>query len=659
MSYTIIQTASTSGTGSTLALTVSSTTAGNLLVLAVACNASVSSVTDNQGNIWVNRSGATIGTLWDCVSSGIGNVTTVTVHLVAPVAAVVKFREYSGVGAFDVKVFQSNTSNNLNSSASSATSSTVELVLGWGMVTNTSIPTVGAGYGNFSGNSGSVQSVFMEDLLTSSTGAQTATATGSGSPTWICGVATYVVSGTTVAIAGGGSFSFAGLGTLSGSQPLISAGSFVFTGAGTLKTRALMGNGSFDFTGLGTVTTGQPMRGNGSFSFTGKGGGISKQPLISNAGFNFTGSGLLTDSNNPNTISGSGSFDFTASGMLGGVQQAVGGASFSFAGNGVSGGTILYGQAKFDYIQGYPGIGDVFGHLSGVPYSNGSYGKPFELRAGKVLRGAAWGVVNNSSPRESYSGANIYITESLTPNAPSGNGVSDSDGRYVTGVPGGRGELSMQVECRQGDSPYPTSSSTFKARKRNRHSFLVTPVSKYSAIEAVSERGYIHVGRDKKIVTYYQNSNEIAFKSADLAADAWVQFKWDRRSAILWCLGISGTSFKVYKSTDGGQTVTEMESTVAKSSVIIADSERHILIKLYQDNSDIVYQKQSNDDGDTWSSPVAAILDGTTLKGVLQSSTYDRRPAKISVTMNNVGSNTGDKMIVSTDLGLTWITKDS
>lgn len=445
---------------------------------------------------------------------------------------------------------------------------------------------------------------------------------------------------------------------ISGAVALVPVGTSTSVGAATVTTPGIKPIGVSVSVGVAVLTGGTPLSPKAKSSSSGNVVISDKRLIVPVASSTSVGVGVMTS--DPNLIYPAGSSVSVGAAVLGAVQQLIPLGVSSSQGQGSSGAIVIFAQSMFDYVDWYPGIGDVWGHLSCSYYNNGVYGTPFELRAGKEMRSAAWGVVNGSAPRAPFSGANMVVTETKDPKAPSGNGVSDSDGRYLTGTPNGRGELDMTIECRSSVTPSPTAGVTFKARKRHRVSFLQTPLNAFSAVESCSERGWLHAASGKKVYTFFEGTNEVAFKSADLAPDTWMHMNWDARRATLYLVGKLGSLFKVYSSLDGGQNVLELNSVTGKSGVIRVDSERGIVIWLYQDNSDVIYQQQSIDGGMTWSTAVATMLDGVALKGSLLDITNDRRKGgALFMTTQGTGSNPMIKVITSTDNGLNWKTLNS
>lgn len=83
-------------------------------------------------------------------------------------------------------------------------------------------------------------------------------------------------------------------------------------------------------------------------------------------------------------------------------------------------------QALWDEIQGFPGIGDA--------WLGGSYGPSMKIRAAKVVRGHAWGLVFGQGSGEAESG--MQVTLKTNPGLVSaGSGTTDALGHYQTGTP--------------------------------------------------------------------------------------------------------------------------------------------------------------------------------------------------------------------------------
>lgn len=205
----LIQTVNPSTSTGTITATPAKTQLGNLLLVFVGCSAltdTVSTVTDNAGNVYTKAYGIATGTggnteLWYCINSN--PTTSVVVTFSAAVSTKSVFvREYSGVSrssnAFDRSASTSGSGTAVSSGATSATQNAKELVVCSCSCLGTS-PTnsVGAGFGNYTSQalvaSASLHSI--EDATVSVIGAQTGLMTAGGTlPVWDVGVATFILA---------------------------------------------------------------------------------------------------------------------------------------------------------------------------------------------------------------------------------------------------------------------------------------------------------------------------------------------------------------------------------------------------------------------------------------------------------------------------------
>lgn len=88
-------------------------------------------------------------------------------------------------------------------------------------------------------------------------------------------------------------------------------------------------------------------------------------------------------------------------------------------------------HALWDEVMAYPGAGDIFG-LDG-----GGYHTPTLVPFGQILRSRAWGLALGPSG-EAESGAHV-AWQAYPSGDDAGQGVSGTRGRFVTGLPHGRG----------------------------------------------------------------------------------------------------------------------------------------------------------------------------------------------------------------------------
>lgn len=184
-----------------LAANLSTTGTGNLIVVVIGLISNFTpGVTDNKGNIYTMIDQTTSGgivSFWYAknISGGTSPVVTATASSTTGISLLV--REYSGPMLLDAHVVATGSSANLNSGASKVTGYPSALVIGYGEETiGNPTYTAGSGYGNLGSQQGGAQSIStaIEDQIVTTTGAQTATLTGT-STNWACGVAVFTTRG--------------------------------------------------------------------------------------------------------------------------------------------------------------------------------------------------------------------------------------------------------------------------------------------------------------------------------------------------------------------------------------------------------------------------------------------------------------------------------
>jgi hypothetical protein len=221
MAISLVQTktnGSNSG-GTTLALTwASNTTTGNLIIVAVSTQlATVGTPTDSQGNTYtlINSGQVT----WNTGSSDFnlyyaknitGGAGSVTVNMSGTTGFAVNAaaREYAGLDTtapLDQVAKATDGGAQATSVSSGATPTTTqasELVVGAVTENGGGVITVGAGFSNLStaGTSGTYK-IGLEDLIVSSTGAQTATFTLTAGNSWASQAVTFKAAAGTSFIA--------------------------------------------------------------------------------------------------------------------------------------------------------------------------------------------------------------------------------------------------------------------------------------------------------------------------------------------------------------------------------------------------------------------------------------------------------------------------
>ncbi len=122
-------------------------------------------------------------------------------------------------------------------------------------------------------------------------------------------------------------------------------------------------------------------------------------------------------------------------------------------------------QMLYDSISDwYPGIGDVWG------WQGGNYGGALQIQSAAILRGAAYGIINNSDG-DGVQDVFVDIKDTATGLIDAGSGYSSSIGEYKTGAPCGMGLVSYTVTAESGSMPYPYLTGTFFTRHRSRFCF--------------------------------------------------------------------------------------------------------------------------------------------------------------------------------------------
>ncbi len=166
------------------------------------------------------------------------------------------------------------------------------------------------------------------------------------------------------------------------------------------------------------------------------------------------------------------------------------------------------------------------------------------------------------------------------------------------------------------------------------------PPSAFGGLEADSPRGWLHVGADNRVRTYYLSDWMFAFESdAYSAIDRWFRFRADsRRNGLLCMLGEKDPdSWLVFLSNDGGKSGTQVLSVTAKSAVIERDSEQGLLVFLWE-NGGPVQRQYSQDGGVTWTPAVAVTYNGGDLTGTLLDMTQDLRYALFALSLSQSGN---------------------
>lgn len=208
MAFTLQDNLSFTGTGTNTSVHLNTVPAGSMSIIAVCINQTVASpitsITDNSGNTYtalpVNIGTAHETQVFYCLNmASAGNASTITVtpansaYVWSAVWAI-----FSGVAtslAQDATATAIGTGTSLSSGATSTTVQASELVIGAGGQSNNRPFTAAGGYtGINQAANGTSAAAFMEYLVVSSTGAQTATATIDLSNNWTMGAYTFTAT---------------------------------------------------------------------------------------------------------------------------------------------------------------------------------------------------------------------------------------------------------------------------------------------------------------------------------------------------------------------------------------------------------------------------------------------------------------------------------
>lgn len=155
-------------------------------------------------------------------------------------------------------------------------------------------------------------------------------------------------------------------------------------------------------------------------------------------------------------------------------------------------GATDYAQWLCDWIEWDPGLGDLFGLTSDADAEEGE----LHVACKRLTHGRAWGLVLETDCTPNTS-ATVALTLTGTDY---GTGGTGAEGEYLTGVPGGKGDVVHTVECRTGTAPYLTSAAEIRLRYGRRRCFrrgaTVSDVLSYDVSDSLRHaRGTIVDGR--------------------------------------------------------------------------------------------------------------------------------------------------------------------
>jgi hypothetical protein len=122
---------------------------------------------------------------------------------------------------------------------------------------------------------------------------------------------------------------------------------------------------------------------------------------------------------------------------------------------------VIPANFLFNSIQVYPAAGD--------PFFGGPAGSATPLRPAIIMRGRAWGLVNDTKKRKPR--ISVKATDS---GVAAGSGTTSRTGEYETGLPYIKGTHSVTITANSGNTP-PSVTETFATRQRRRVCFGVVP----------------------------------------------------------------------------------------------------------------------------------------------------------------------------------------
>lgn len=178
-------------------------------------------------------------------------------------------------------------------------------------------------------------------------------------------------------------------------------------------------------------------------------------------------------------------------------------------------------------------------------------------------------------------------------------------------------------------------------------------ISDAVCLETDSPRAWLHVGGGAQVQTFHTTQN--AFNFGGQPAPASIRgLATDRRRGALAILSETEeeTTWKLYVSTDGGQSAELVKTMTYKSACLAYDSERGALVVMGATVADAIEWNVSRDGGATWESPIAATKDdGNPLTGQVKDIAHDTRAAVFALLLD-----TGSAMQVWTsgEVGKSW-----
>lgn len=278
-------------------------------------------------------------------------------------------------------------------------------------------------------------------------------------------------------------------------------------------------------------------------------------------------------------------------------------------------GATFEAQNHYYTVTPLPGCGDA------VLNPGSPYGSTTPLVCRRLLRSQVVGVV--LSDEDSVPTVQVFKTPGDVAN---GTATPRAVSRtFAAGPPmlrrSGTYRLTLDTAEDPPDLPFAVAED-----KRRLYAYLPHSTGEYFPLTVFSERGLLHSGKDKKLRGHHLFNWSLQGESPDYAAvDKWLSLSVDPRGASLAALGKSGASLKVFLSTDGGMTATEVLTMTADSGALVALSELGPLVFLYSTGGTI-WRKTLPKNTTIWTA-AEQVTDqaGAALAGKVSSVTYDPR----------------------------------
>jgi hypothetical protein len=220
------------------------------------------------------------------------------------------------------------------------------------------------------------------------------------------------------------------------------------------------------------------------------------------------------------------------------------------------------------------------------------------LPCATILKARAVGVVFEETPIRAAS-VDVFVDGGTY-----GYDFTAVDGTYATGTPYVPGGTSAEVSAEIGDD---SSAVTifFPTRTEKRACFRIVLIEEVPgvALEVDSPRAWLHISDAAIIQTFNSISGALERLSAEHAIDYWKRLRYDRRRGVLFCLGVSGSTWKVFQSEDGGISVTEVLSVTAETALIEVHSEESKITFYFENGAEVYRQESDTGDSGDWGSP--------------------------------------------------------